>query len=126
MRIINLLEKNPFLYYAVEEAMECAKNNYYASGILTFSQILNSLNEKTPKDRHVIAHEMLRNKPTKEMYDDIKSKVEKVADEINIREIKKHSDIKQYEKNISRSWNDFMAKINPNWKELTIEFKKEE
>ena len=95
MRIINLLEKNPFLYYAVEEAMECAKNNYYASGILAFSQILNSLNEKTPKDRHVIAHEMLRNKPTKEMYDDIKSKVEEVADKINMKEINKHSDIKR-------------------------------
>ena len=113
MRIINLLEKNSFLFYAVEEAMECAKNNYYASGILTFSQILNSLNEKTPKDRHIIAHEILKKKSTKEMYEKIKAKVEKAADDINISEIKKHKDIKEYELKIQSRWCELMAKLNP-------------
>ena len=113
MRIMILLENNPFLYYAVEEAIECAKNDYYASGILAFSQLLNALNEKTPKDRHIIAHEILRNKPTKEMYEEIKAKVEKAADDINISEIKKHRDIKEYEQKIQNRWRELMAKLNP-------------
>ncbi len=113
MRIMILLENNPFLYYAVEEALECAKNDYYASGILAFSQLLNALNEKTPKDRHIIAHKILRNKPTKEMYEEIKAKVEKAADDININEIKKHNNIKEYELKIEKRWRDLMVKLNP-------------
>lgn len=120
MFLIKQFDKNPFLFFAVEEALECAKNQYYASGILTFSQLLNLLNEATPKNRHMVAHEILKNKPTKEMYEEIKEKFEKAASNINIKEIKQHSDIKQYEEKISRSWNDFMAKINPNWKEIII------
>jgi hypothetical protein len=113
MRVINLLEKQPFLYYAVEEAMECAKNNYYASGVLAFSQILNALNEKTPGHRHVVAHEILKNRPTKEMYDEIKRKLEETADKINIKEIKKHDTIKEYEQKIQSRWKELMNKLNP-------------
>ena len=112
MFIIKQLDKNPFLYYAVEEALECAKNQYYASGILTFSQLLNLLNEATPKDRHMVAHEILKNKPTKEMYEEIKAKFEKVASEINIKEISKSGDPKRYEQKIRQSWNELMVKLN--------------
>ena len=111
MHIIKQLERNPFVYYAVEEGMECAKNNYYVSGILTFSQLLNLLNEKTPKDRHIIAHEILQKRPTKAMYEKIKSSVEKAADEINIKEINKHNDIKQYEQKLLQEWSELMVKL---------------
>lgn len=118
MFLIKQLDKNPFLYYALEEALECAKNNYYASGILTFSQLLNLLNEKTPEDRHIIAHEIFRNRPTKEMYEQIVEKVKNAVTAINIREISRQSDIKQYEQIILKAWNDLMSKLTPDWKEI--------
>ena len=117
MAFMKQLERNPFLYYAVEEALECAKNDYYASGILAFSQILNVLNEKTPGSRHVIAHEFLRQRPTKEMYDEIKNKLENTANKINIREMKKHDNIKEYEEKIQSRWKELMKKLNPEKKE---------
>ena len=62
--LINQLEKHPFLYYAVEEALECAKNGYYAAGIITFAQLLNLMKKKTPYSRHLVAHEILKERPT--------------------------------------------------------------
>ena len=47
------------------------------------------------------------------MYEEIKAKVEKAADDINISEIKKHSDIKEYEQKIQNRWRELMAKLNP-------------
>jgi hypothetical protein len=120
MLLIKQLDKNPFLYYAVEEALECAKNNYYASGILAFSQLLNLFNEKTPKDRHIIAHEILRHRPTKEMYEQIIEKVKNASIAINVREMKRHDDIKKYEQKILKAWNDLMSKLTSGWKEIQL------
>lgn len=119
LTIIRVLDQNPFLHFAVEEAMECAKNDYYAAGILSFSQLLNQLNEKTPNDRHLIAHEILRNKPTKEMYESIFEQVKSATAAINIREMKRHRDIKQYAQRVSHAWNAFMRKYhNGNWTDI--------
>ena len=116
--IIRILDQNPFLYFAVEEAMECAKNDYYAAGILSFSQILNQLNEKTPDERNLIAHEILRNKPTKDMYESILEQVKSATSAINTREMKRHRDIKQYSQKVSHAWNAFMRKYHENWTDI--------
>lgn len=67
--LLRALERNPLLYFAVEEALECAKIGYYAIGILTFSQLLNLFNRKTPASRHVVAHQILRQRPTKPVFE---------------------------------------------------------
>jgi hypothetical protein len=109
--MIKQLEKNPFLYYAVEESLECAKNEYYAAGILTFSQLLNSLNKSTPKDRNRVAHEILKFKPTKEMYERVKNRFEKAATAKNKEEQSRYKDLKEYEQKVHEAWTSLMAKF---------------
>ena len=69
--LIGVLKRNPLLYYAVEESLTCAERGYYSAGILTFSQMLNQFNGKTPSARHEIAHEFLQKRPTKKTYESI-------------------------------------------------------
>ncbi len=109
--LIKKLEQNPLLYYAVEEALQCAKNNHYAAGIITFAQLLNFLKEKTPNDRHLVAHKILQTRPTKEAYEEVKQKFEKAAAEMNEREVSKYKSISEYENKVNINWQELMKKL---------------
>lgn len=109
--LIKRLEQNPLLYYAVEEALLCAKNSHYAAGIITFAQLLNLLKEKTPEDRHLVAHKILQVRPTKEAYEEVKQEFEKAAEELNEEEIKKQKNISEYEKKVHTAWEELMQKL---------------
>lgn len=61
--LVRQLKAKPVLYYAVEEALRCASQGYYAIGILAFAQLLNVFNKKTPQARHIVAHELLTTRP---------------------------------------------------------------
>lgn len=113
MFLIKRLNETPFLYYAIEEALECAKNKYYVAGILTFSQLLNLLNEPTPKGRHIVAHKILKNRPTKQIYEDIKKKFEDKASQINSNEILKANDFERYTSEVWNNWQELIKKLNP-------------
>ncbi len=105
------LEQNPLLYYSVEEALLCAKNGHYAAGIITFAQLLNLLKEKTPEDRHLVAHKILQVRPTREKYEEIKQEFEKTAAEHNEKEIEKQKNISEYEKKVKTAWEELMQKL---------------
>jgi hypothetical protein len=109
--LINQLEKHRFLYYAVEEALECAKNGYYAIGIITFAQLLNIMKKKTPRSRHLIAHEILKIRPTKDSFETIKQEFKKAASEYNNREMVKYENISQYQVHVFQKWNTLMEKL---------------
>lgn len=111
--LIKQLDKHPFLYYAVEEALECAKIGYYAVGILTFSQLLNLTNKSTPKERNRVAHEILKGPPTKEMYERVKIKFEKAAEAITKKELSLHKDPKEYDQKLAQVWTELIVKWHP-------------
>ncbi|MGD0784477.1 MAG: hypothetical protein ABR969_01535 [Sedimentisphaerales bacterium] len=109
--LIEKLEKYPFLYYAVEEALECAKNEYYAIGIITFAQLLNIMNKKTPDSRHLIAHEILKVRPTKATFEKIKQEFKMAASEYNEREIVKYKNVSEYQNLVFLKWDKFLKTI---------------
>lgn len=109
--LINQLEKHPFLYYAVEEALECSSRGYYASGIITFAQLLNLMKKKTPNSRHLIAHQILKERPTKAAFEEITQEVKKTASEYNDREITEYQDNSKYQDLVLKKWNELLKKI---------------
>ena len=88
-RLINILDKNPFLYFSIEEALQSASQNHYAVGILTFSQIFNCFGVKAPEARHKVAYEFLQHKPTKETYDGLLETLKYVTEVVYIEEADK-------------------------------------
>jgi hypothetical protein len=109
--LINCLEKCPLLYYAVEEALQCAKNGYYSIGIITFAQLLNIMNKNTPPSRHLVAHKILKIRPTKKSFEMIMNEVKNVASEYNCKEMEKYKDVKEYHVYIFNRWTDFLGKL---------------
>ena len=67
--LLRKLQIYPLLYYAVEEGLQCAKEGYYAAGIMALSQLLNVLNEGAPEARHRVAHELVERRPSKAEYE---------------------------------------------------------
>lgn len=112
MLLITQLDKNPFLYYAVEEALECAKNGYYSTGILTFSQLLNLLHKKTPAERHLVAHDILQFRPTKESYEKIEEAFKNTATHQSITEQSRRSSQQEYNGQLTQKWNELIAKLH--------------
>jgi len=97
---------------SVEEALKCASMGYYGIGILAFSQILNVFNQKTPSARHMVAHEFLTARPTKEMFEQIMQTVKQAATEQSERELRKHSNPTTYQENVLSEWRSFMAQLH--------------
>lgn len=110
--LLGALERNPLLYFAVEEALECAKIGYYASGILTFSQLLNLFNRKTPASRHVVAHEILRQRPTKPVFEEVVEEFKNVASEQSDQECGKLGTTTDYQQNLVKKWKVFIEKLH--------------
>ncbi|HOF50640.1 MAG TPA: hypothetical protein PLH22_03135 [Candidatus Colwellbacteria bacterium] len=107
-QLINILRKNPFLYFATEESLLCANQGYYAAGILAFSQLLNCLNEKTPKERHKVAHEFLKYKPKREYYEKLFKLLENASESIYLRELKKsRKSDDEFNREIFNLWKDY-------------------
>jgi phosphomannomutase len=102
--LIKTLERHPFLYYAIEEALECAKLGYYGIGILAFSQLLNLFNKDTPKSRHIVAHEFLKQRPSKDIYTTVLESLKKAAADRSDQEIEKTKSIENYHKKLEEEW----------------------
>ena len=109
--LLHTLKKYPCLHHALEEGVVSAeKNKYYAAGILAFSQILNVLQEKTPKDRHTVAHKFLEIIPKESSYREIAKKVKIKLEEIGDKELKVAKDKDIYFKELQELWADFYLK----------------
>jgi len=102
--LIKTLERHPLLYYAIEEALECAKLGYYGIGILTFAQLLNLFNKNTPESRHMVAHEFLKQRPSEDMYNTIVESLKNVATDRSNQEIAKTKSIENYHKKLEEAW----------------------
>jgi|SRR6056297_115832 len=98
------LEKYPLLYFAIEEALLSSKKGHYAVGILTFSQLLNFFNQKTPKERHNVAHKILEKRPSEKVYEDLKEKCKKSAKIMYENELRKSTDFEKYQKELLILW----------------------
>lgn len=108
-KLIKILEQNPFLYYSVEEALQCASQGYYATGILAFSQIFNCFGVKTPEARHKVAHEFLLHKPSKETYDKLLITLKYVTEVAYINEVDKFDgDREKFHKKLYSLWEDYI------------------
>jgi hypothetical protein len=110
--LLRALERTPLLYFAVEEALECAKTGYYGIGILTFSQLLNLFNERTPASRHVVAHELLRQRPTKLMFEEAIEAFKSAASRQGDRECRRHASTTDYQQKVAKEWKAFFEKLN--------------
>ena len=111
--LLRRLEQYPVLYYAVEEALECAKIGYFGIGIIAFAQLLNQLSEETPDSRHLVAHKFLELRPSKEAFDDVVAKFKCAAAERSDLEIRKCASCSDYERKVSAEWQDFIKKLHP-------------
>ena len=110
--LIDVLRKYPLLYYAVEEAMLCAKMGYYCAGILTFSQLLKQFHKKTPASRHDVAHKIFKVRPTKNTFESILEEFKKAASDRSKHECAKCSNIEEYQQKISASWKRLMEEFH--------------
>ena len=106
------LQKHPLLYYAVEESLECSKLGYYSSGIIAFSQILQLLKEKVPMARHKVAHEILKGRPSKGDFDDIRQQVKQAVWEIYERERRGKDDPEVYWQKVLAMWKRVIGRLN--------------
>lgn len=88
-RLINILERNPLLYYSVEESLKCSSQGYYTAGILAYSQLYNVLGLEAPEERHRVAHELLRHRPTKDTYESMLETIKYVTEMAYISEADK-------------------------------------
>jgi hypothetical protein len=112
MRLLEELDKKPLLYYSVEEALECAKIGYYGIGIIAFSQLLNLFREKTPEHRHLVAHEFLRQRPSKEMLEETVAAFKNAASKQSDRECRKRNDIPAYQQLLFKKWKELIKKLH--------------
>ena len=86
-KLLNQLRIFPFLYDAVEEALISFKDNYYSIGIIIWYELLyrvfNSNNRDDSERRNIVAHDILKIRPTKESYEKLlyrlKDEAKKVA-----------------------------------------------
>ena len=112
MLLLKELDKKPLLYYSVEEALECAKIDCYGIGIIAFSQLLNLFAEKTPEHRHLVAHEFLRKRPSKEMFEETVAAFKSAASEQNARECRRRNDIPAYQQLLVKKWKELVKKLH--------------
>ena len=110
--LIKALERHPLLYYAIEEALECAQSGYYGIGIITFSQLVNLFGKDTPESRHIVAHEVLKQRPSKEMFETIVESFKATACQYSDREVAKSQSIEEYNQKISEDWNALIKSLH--------------
>ena len=102
--LVTKLRLYPLLYFAVEEALECEKNDYYASGIMVFAQLLNIINKATPDSRHDVAHKILEKRPTKEILEKMKMDFREAARVVCEKEIERINSIDLYKVKVNNEW----------------------
>lgn len=108
-RLIKILENNPFLYYAIEEALECADEGYYAAGILAYSQTFNCFGIKAPEARHKVAHEFLQHKPSQDTYEGLLETLKYVAEVAYVQEVDKFKGSREdFHKELYTAWEEYM------------------
>jgi len=110
--LLRRLQQYPLLYFAVEEALECAKTGYYGIGVMAFAQLLNIFNEKTPDSRHRVGHKLLEFRPTKEAFDSIVAEFKRAAAERQQLERAKYENPDMYDREISLEWWQFMRTLH--------------
>jgi len=104
------LTTRPKLYYAIEQALKTAEQGYFDSGVLAFSQLLNLFNQKTPDQRHVVAHEFLEQQQDEDTFNVILNKLKLVAEYRQEKEIRKHKlGRKKYFQDLHAEWESFHA-----------------
>ncbi len=107
-RLIEILKRNPLLYFAIEESQKCASIDCYSAGILACSQILNCYGKKTSPVRHKVAHEILINRPNKKDYEAIFKQLKSAAEESYFNELdgsKKNKE--KFNRDLVFEWSDY-------------------
>ena len=103
--LLHILRKYPLLHHAIEEGVISAeRHRYYSVGILAFSQMLNCLNESTPKTRHTVAHDLLKIIPKESSYREISKQVKVKLEKIAEKELKKSMDKMKYFEELQKLW----------------------
>lgn len=109
--LLKVLKRNPLLCFAVEEALECAKMEYYGIGILAFSQLLNAFGRKTPASRHAVAHEIFRTRPTKQTFEEVVDAFKIAASERSDCEMERCRTATDYKQKIVSEWEAFIKDL---------------
>lgn len=115
-RLIKILKKEKFVHFAIYESLKCYKISCFSAGIMAYSQLLNCFSEKTPKQRHDIAHKFLQIRPTKTDHDDIAKKLIEVAKNSYENELKKSLKSKdKFDKDLSFQWGEYYRELFLNY-----------
>lgn len=114
-RLLNKLRQHTLLYYAVEEALISAKNSYYSIGIIVWYELLKSVLHANSKidanKRNVLAHNILRDRPTKEDYDGLLEKFKSESKKCYLKEIAKTKNKEAYISELYKEWGGFMKDV---------------
>ena len=111
-KLLAQLKKYPLLYYAIEEALISESNGYYSIWIIIWYDllrlILNVNNKLDSNERNIPAHEILKTRPTKESYNNLLCKFKWEAEKVQLKEIWKYTNKKEYYNNLAVEWNEFI------------------
>jgi hypothetical protein len=110
-QLLRVLRRSPVLFFGVEEALLSAKNGWYGIGILVWSQILNALNRPAHHSRNLVAHELLKQRPTRVAFDEAVAVLKATASEQSERELTRHSDPASYRKIVLGEWRDLVSRL---------------
>lgn len=111
LSLVRQLRRHPAVYYAIEEGLLSAKKGYYAAAIMALSQLLNVLQQPTPAERHKVAHELLRARPTKADYEGVMERVKAAACSIYERELARAADPMEHNLRLLSAWQELMENL---------------
>jgi hypothetical protein len=115
IRLIKLFQKYPLLYAAMVEGVKCAKQGYYAAGILVFSQLLKEYSHSEPEERQKVAHKFLRQPPNEQDYQSVREMLLDIATKQMIEEFYRYKNKGiNYKEELEKEWRCLMngLKIN--------------
>ncbi len=110
IHLIELLKRYPLLYSAIIEGVKCAKQGYYAAGILAFSQLLKEYSTSEPEERHIVAHEFLKKQPSEKDYQSVRELFFETAIKKMMNEFYRHKNNgKNYKNEFDKAWSTLMS-----------------
>lgn len=110
MHLLNIMRRYPLIHSAFVEGAKCAKQGFYAAGILAYSQLLKEFSEEEPEERNRVGHEFLKKPPSQENYTAVMEQFDEVAKKKTINEFFRHqNNEKVYKEELVKQWNALIS-----------------
>ncbi len=112
MHLVKCMQQHPALYHAIEEAQDCARDEYYTAGIIVLDQALTALfNVSKRGGRNKAAHERLKSKPSREDYELLLEELKNAAKKKQELELRKAQSRDHWYIAFRGQWRDLMTQL---------------